>query len=468
LCRRGAPGVALALVLLATPGLGRAYDEIKLTPSISFEQRWESNVFNRESDERDDFVTFAQPQLELRYDSDRTRIRTSYLLQSRSYADYSGLNSIGHRLKFDGSRNLTRRLSASLGGALRISPKTDDFDVDGLGFRRGRPDYRTYSLSGSLRYSLDARSAISLGLVHARQDYEADSDNPGIQTDTESRSITLSYTRTLSRRDSVGLSLARSDTEFQRDPDTFVRPVFETLSGEIRAEVPECREGFVDALEPEFTPFFNPTTGLYNRPCASLRIDDLGSTNSVQHSLSVNWARTWGTTWRSGLRIGVRRLESEGDSKTAFVSPDSSVTETFSQSDSSVSMTGSFSLTRSTDVSTLSFSYLRETRPASNRSANVDIDFLTIAYDRRLTHRLRGLVRSTWTRQQSVSDLQAIDDQVWRLVGQLQWRWTEDLSTFVRIGYRTQSAQSRISNATEYDKYSIGIGFQYKFPLYLL
>ena len=62
----------------------------------------------------------------------------------------------------------------------------------------------------------------------------------------------------------------------------------------------------------------------------------------------------------------------------------------------------------------------------------------------------------------------SIDDRTLRLGAGLEWRWKQDLSTFVQFGYSDHSAESRIGSVNEFDEYSMRFGFEYKLPLYLL
>ena len=84
--------IGLAICLLF-PGSGASAARLDITPSISLDQVYDSNVFNTDGNEKEDFIFRATPAVtfSLRMPETTLNLRTS--LTSDTYFKYTELNS---------------------------------------------------------------------------------------------------------------------------------------------------------------------------------------------------------------------------------------------------------------------------------------------------------------------------------------------------------------------------------------
>jgi hypothetical protein len=446
LCHSLSLGLALALLLGSLPNPAAAYDRIRITPEVSVQQLYDSNVFNTESDEDSDLATAVSPSVELNLQNDRTRLDFSYNLRSTHYVDYSDLNAVDHRVFLSGSRLLTHRLTLFGGANYLHLPKGDDVMDNDLRIKSGRNEFTSYSANGGLRYALDRVSNVSLSFFWSQADQTASDDvRPGLLYDPETLALTLAWNRSLSARDSVGASLIRRESTFSPEPDSFLGS--QLVQQEAPGTLPDCPKGFDGPLI-----VFGPPGELGFRQCSgSISVPDNESSTT---SLSANWSRIWSPRWSSELALGYTRVDTKQGSNS--FSP-------------SYSMNGVLSVTRRTRSSELTVSYSKFNRPSTAEGTEVDVDSAQISFRRSLTRRLGTQLRATWSRTTSASDFDSgLDSEVVTLTGLLHWRLTEHLSTFLSLSYRNQDASgSRAIETTGFENRRAILGFRYSKPITL-
>jgi hypothetical protein len=426
--------MALALLLGTLPNPGAAYDRIRITPSITVEELYDSNIFNTESDTDSDLTTIVSPSIDFRLQNDTTRLSMGYRLRSSHHLDFSDLNSIDHRFVVQGTRTLTPRLSLFGAGSFTRLPKSDDVEVDDVIIRSGRRDSEARTASGGLRYTLDRLSNVSLSFSWAEQTQSVDEETQrGINFEPETKAVALSYQRRLSPLDSVGFRISRRESVFRPNPDSFERQVLAIQIGG------GCPPGF----EP-----ISPGSIL----CVATEVVSLPDNESDANTVTATWSRIWSPRWNSDLALGWTRVDSRQRGQSF---------------DPSYSLTGSLEISRRTRFSTLMLSYSKFTRPSTSAGADVDTDAALFSFKRSLTRRLVGELTARWIRTRSASDANSrLDTQNVGVDGTLDWHVGERFTTFMRIAYFTQSGAGNFATGTtEFEDYRAVVGFRYFHPI---
>lgn len=146
---------------------------LRMTPSVALIGQYDSNV-NFTTDEQDDLVLIAMPELRLTYSDRRTSLAAGYRLQAEAYADQTELNTLSrnHVLEGELAYRLTPRLDTSQSGSLAYS-RDPTFDQIVAGRRKywagsyaSGFTYRVLPrVSGFASYRLDGTNFVDARLV---------------------------------------------------------------------------------------------------------------------------------------------------------------------------------------------------------------------------------------------------------------------------------------------------------------
>ena len=212
------PGSAL-LVLLAAWSLSapfaHAKDRIRVFPSITVNQEYDTNVLREEDDEAD-WVTRIIPKLSFARESEQGHARVWLGLVSRLYAEFDELDGTDRYMKWDVDHSLNSRLSVFSEGRLMYLESQDAVaDGDTL-IGEGRPDQRQTQAGGGLRYTLSPMSSITASGGYFGRDYSSNSPDPrDARRDSDTRWGALSHNRVLNSTNRLSSSLQYQQTDFE-------------------------------------------------------------------------------------------------------------------------------------------------------------------------------------------------------------------------------------------------------------
>ncbi len=110
------PGNAL-IALLAALAIGVVVanhahaDPVRVTPSVTVSQRYESNVFYDDRKKESDLITSIDPRLSFDREGERSHTRIWAGLNTRTYMDFDELNAVDRLVGWDLDQRLGTRFS---------------------------------------------------------------------------------------------------------------------------------------------------------------------------------------------------------------------------------------------------------------------------------------------------------------------------------------------------------------------
>lgn len=228
-------GILIGTVVTGFCSQARPADaaHINLAPSLSLEERWDSNIFNTSSNEESDTIFRAKPELALLIETSQTIAKLSGGVELERYTQHDELNDA----------TATIDLGLSLDKPIQLSPRfsflpsakyveTQDTSRRNLLLPEPSPGIpasetivterrkaRDYSASLRLMYLLSQRVDVSLGGSISRRDFVGQS-TPFTEEDskTVSGDTTLSYR--ITPRFSSGIFMNTSQNRFERSPSS--------------------------------------------------------------------------------------------------------------------------------------------------------------------------------------------------------------------------------------------------------
>lgn len=242
---------AIALIMLGAllPAGAAAAENFTLRPSITFEERYDSNVRFRGGDtsDRDDLITSAMPQIKVMRKRARYDLDGLYRLEANYHAMNPELNNISHRASVDSAIDLSKRVRLNVGD--------------------------------SFAYDKDSIRAIDTGILVTR-------------TDITSNNAYIGFTRQMSENSTLGLTLRDRLIEF--DDPALVDS--RSDSAALLTSYRYSKSGTAN-LSYEFTNYHFDTRK--NVETHTLR---LGAAEEVSHSMTVNLSG--GAVYAPGLDGG--------------------------------------------------------------------------------------------------------------------------------------------------------------------
>lgn len=180
---------AMLLAAMSAPG-GAEGQTIALTPSLTLEERYDSNVNYRDDRESvdDDYVTTASPQINLLRERQRSRITAFYRLEARYYGRNPELNYLSHRAALDAGYDYSKGLRFSLSDSFTYTK--DSLQAVSTGILTERTDIYANTLNLSARKKVTELTDFTLGLSDTILDFK---DPSLIDTRTDSAALTLGH-----------------------------------------------------------------------------------------------------------------------------------------------------------------------------------------------------------------------------------------------------------------------------------
>ena len=169
-----ATGMAICLLF---PGSGVSAARLDITPSISLDQVYDSNVFNTDGSEKEDFIFRATPAVTFSLKMPETTLNLRTSLTSDTYYKYSELNSTNSAitLALDSQPpiSLSPRLSIAPSGHFvqarnsflrtQLVPTADPLAPPSISSESATQKSRNYGAALRANYLLTERSEFSLG-----------------------------------------------------------------------------------------------------------------------------------------------------------------------------------------------------------------------------------------------------------------------------------------------------------------
>ncbi len=124
----------LTFLFVSLLGPALAWSQVlTLTPSLTIGERYDDNIFQRETNEVDDFITTISPAIQLRYIPRPESVFTfEYQPAFEIFADNSDENHVSHRLSLSLDAPLSRRFSLEVSDQLLITEEPGDRDSNPL------------------------------------------------------------------------------------------------------------------------------------------------------------------------------------------------------------------------------------------------------------------------------------------------------------------------------------------------
>lgn len=102
----------MAIFIILYPSLAQA--RWSLTPRLYVQEQYDDNIFLRETNEQDDFITTVSPGVDLKYETPTEMIDLDYEFQKSFFSDFSELDFSGHRVRAEARKDFGPRFSASI------------------------------------------------------------------------------------------------------------------------------------------------------------------------------------------------------------------------------------------------------------------------------------------------------------------------------------------------------------------
>lgn len=149
----------IAIVALLSAGRVAECGDLKATPSISVDERYDTNPYLKAKTETvdPDFVTKLTPSLDAAYDARTTKINAAYRLNASFYSQRSPYSYVGHNMNIGLNTEISNKTTMTLNNVYNRT-KTSLYDTEGI--HTGFDTVSTDALNASAEHKLDARLAI--------------------------------------------------------------------------------------------------------------------------------------------------------------------------------------------------------------------------------------------------------------------------------------------------------------------
>ncbi len=528
MCPKNAPsGASLALalvVVLACAGAARFAaadgdaDATTLEPSLQLEQQYNSNIFSQEKGEEQSPVTILRPGLTFRNAGERGFLRLNGWLSNHSYWQESKLNGTDRGGMLDFDRRLTSRLSFFGSGTKTRYVNRDEIRGSDIAVRNdegqveivpghlvsgGAPDIDTEAATLGVRYDFTPRTTLQLSGGPTNVAYNRHPVGSTTYRDRAGWFARSLVAYELSPRDQLSLDVQALGLD-QDDATAFFfkEPAAVTIGA----------GGFELVTVND-----NLAVGT-------------GESRSEQQLAMLGWGRSWSPVWYTRFSVGARRLHSEVEDAWALASTAARLciltpfgcfptgtkvpATTFTPvdfDDTGPGVIGEVLLRRTFERSLLTLSYRRSTEVNSGATtSDVDVDTFTVELRRLLAQRVTLQLTGKFEYLENASDrpqlvpatfdafdplmganwscpqgsLQVIgsgsdslgqceigtstegNGQRLTLGARIDWQLRKRLGSYVVIRYYDQMGDPGVSGS-DYNKYTIGVGFRYAYDLEL-
>jgi hypothetical protein len=211
------------------------------------------------------------------------------------------------------------------------------------------PELNTQQWSGSLRYLVSPRTALTLSPSFADWDFGASEDpNSEERNDSRSTSLTAGIERSLSVRDTIGLDLTEADNEFDQDA------------------------GIADS-------------------------------ESTYQQAKLRWSRVWGALWSSSLSAGATRVQQSGQELDFQELPGES-DPARGIDDTAFSGVGELLIARQTPRTMFQLVGSQTVSPSSGLGTDLTVLTLSSRFDWQLTRRWTFTAGAFWSDSQATGE----------------------------------------------------------------
>ncbi len=149
----------MALIALTSGVQEAACGDLKATPSMSVDERYDTNPYLKAKTEAvdPDFVTKLTPSLDAAYDARATKINAAYRLNASFYSQRSPYSSIGHNLNLGLNTEISNKTTMTLNNVYNRT-KTSLYDTEGI--HTGFDTVSTDALTASAEHKPDVRLTV--------------------------------------------------------------------------------------------------------------------------------------------------------------------------------------------------------------------------------------------------------------------------------------------------------------------
>lgn len=194
------------------PGICEARDNNTVTPSITLDTRYDSNVrfSNSRENSTGDFVASATPRIEYARRGQHYNVRGLYSLTADYHMDNSDLNNLSHTAALNFDAELSRKWRFGIGD--RVDYYEDSLRAIGEGILIARTDI----LSNTAYATLSRQMSENTNLTLTARDRIQEFDNPQLvdsRTDTGTLSATHRYSQTGTANASYSYAVYDFDTD---------------------------------------------------------------------------------------------------------------------------------------------------------------------------------------------------------------------------------------------------------------
>jgi opacity protein-like surface antigen len=181
------------LVLLLLPQEQARGDEFKLIPSLLLRQEYNDNVFFREGNKEDDFISTVSPGLELLERTERMEARVRGRLDGIFYADNTDLDHWDQHYRGTFRYQLVPRMGVAA-FAVYSEDSRPDRDIGETGLVQGKETRERQNYGASTEFTLSEKMLAKLSYEYEDEDFD---DPESDAVDNESHVASLLFTRDL-------------------------------------------------------------------------------------------------------------------------------------------------------------------------------------------------------------------------------------------------------------------------------
>jgi len=210
--KRAIKTAAILAALLMAPGLSEARDNNTVTPSVTLDTRYDSNVRFKNSREKGDgdFVASVSPRLEFARRGQHYGVQGFYSLTADYHTDNTDLNNLSHSVGLTLDATLTRKWRFGLGG--RADYYEDSLRAVGEGILVARTDILSTTAYASISRQMSVNTTLTLTAKDRIQEF----DNPQL-VDSRTDSGTLTATHRYSQTGTANASYSYTVYDFDTD-----------------------------------------------------------------------------------------------------------------------------------------------------------------------------------------------------------------------------------------------------------
>ncbi len=474
---------------------GAAADTLVLRPTLTVSQAYDDNVRSQQENVEGDLVTTVAPGLAARYRTERGGGKLSLDLRQHQAWQVTDRNGLDRTASYEVDYMWTPRLSLTSNGRYDYSEATDAYEMN-QDLIAGSPDSENVIWSGTGRYTLGMRTALSLTPSFYRSEY----------SEQELEYCVVGSIRVPGAVPPCPFILGPPvDGAATRVPTT--QPVVPSALSSVR--------GVELGLDRNVT----------ERDSASLRLGeswrdfergatlgDASSENSnTVDSIELGWKRQWTPRLTTRIELGIERVLSDTQpidvGGLGFTTIGAQTTLPAFDDVSTLGI-GSFEVSYRVRQSSLALRYSRQTSPSVSYGTSLDTQTVSASLQRRINSRLSLDLSGYWSHQKSlgttIADLnvapspdpenpalqraicgpnsvEVVEGNVTDCLGfssqqasqdskgfsaGLNWQMTRQFSTFVQYRWYQRSAGGE-TRRSDIDKNVFTLGFAYSYDVNL-